>query len=51
MILGTQWYMAFNVIAGAGAFPTDFKEAAAAFRIRACAGGAMSSFRESSRTT
>jgi NitT/TauT family transport system permease protein len=34
MILGTQWYMAFNVIAGATAFPTDFKEAAAAFRIR-----------------
>ena len=33
MILGTQWYMAFNVIAGASAFPTDFKEAAAAFRI------------------
>jgi NitT/TauT family transport system permease protein len=34
MILGTQWYMAFNVIAGATAFPTDFKQAAAAFRIR-----------------
>ncbi len=34
MILGTQWYMAFNVIAGASTFPTDFKEAAAAFRIR-----------------
>ena len=33
MILGTQWYIAFNVIAGASAFPTDFKEAAAAFRI------------------
>jgi NitT/TauT family transport system permease protein len=34
MILGTQWYMAFNVIAGASAFPADFREAAAAFRIR-----------------
>jgi len=34
MILGTQWYIMFNVIAGASAFPTDFKEAAASFRIR-----------------
>jgi NitT/TauT family transport system permease protein len=34
MILGTQWYILFNVIAGASAFPTDFKEAAATFRIR-----------------
>jgi len=34
MILGTQWYILFNVIAGATAFPTDFKEAAATFRIR-----------------
>jgi len=33
MILGTQWYILFNVIAGASAFPTDFKEAAATFRI------------------
>ncbi|HML07054.1 MAG TPA: ABC transporter permease subunit [Xanthobacteraceae bacterium] len=34
MILGTQWYIVFNVIAGASAFPTDLKEAAASFRIR-----------------
>ena len=34
MILGTQWYILFNVIAGASAFPTDFKEASATFRIR-----------------
>jgi NitT/TauT family transport system permease protein len=34
MILGTQWYIVFNVIAGASAFPTDFREAAATFRIR-----------------
>jgi NitT/TauT family transport system permease protein len=34
MILGTQWYILFNVIAGASAFPTDFTEAAATFRIR-----------------
>jgi NitT/TauT family transport system permease protein len=34
MILGTQWYILFNVIAGATAFPSDFREAAASFRIR-----------------
>ena len=33
MIFGTQWYILFNVIAGASAFPTDFREAAASFRI------------------
>ena len=41
MILGTQWYILFNVIAGASAFPTDLREAAANFRItRLAAGGA-----------
>ncbi|MBF0561911.1 MAG: ABC transporter permease subunit, partial [Alphaproteobacteria bacterium] len=34
MILGTQWYILFNVIAGASAFPNDMKEAASNFRIR-----------------
>ncbi|HLH96374.1 MAG TPA: ABC transporter permease subunit [Xanthobacteraceae bacterium] len=34
MILGTQWYILFNVIAGASAFPTDLKEAANIFHIR-----------------
>jgi NitT/TauT family transport system permease protein len=34
MILGTQWYILFNVIAGTSAFPSDFREAAASFRIR-----------------
>jgi NitT/TauT family transport system permease protein len=34
MILGTQWYILFNVIAGASAFPSDFREAAACFRVR-----------------
>jgi NitT/TauT family transport system permease protein len=34
MILGTQWYILFNVIAGASAFPGDFREAAASFRVR-----------------
>jgi NitT/TauT family transport system permease protein len=33
MILGTQWYILFNVVAGASAFPTDLREAAATFRI------------------
>lgn len=31
MIFGTQWYILFNVIAGASAFPNDLKEAAASF--------------------
>ena len=34
MILGTQWYILFNVIAGASAFPSDLREAAATFRLR-----------------
>ncbi|MFI4987755.1 MAG: ABC transporter permease [Alphaproteobacteria bacterium] len=34
MILGTQWYILFNVIAGASTFPTDFIEAAANFQVR-----------------
>nr|WP_174490627.1 ABC transporter permease subunit [Paraburkholderia oxyphila] len=34
MILGTQWYILFNVIAGATAFPTDLREAATSFRVR-----------------
>jgi NitT/TauT family transport system permease protein len=32
MLLGTQWYILFNVIAGAMAIPTDMKEAAGVFR-------------------
>jgi NitT/TauT family transport system permease protein len=34
MILGTQWYILFNVIAGASALPTDLKEAGAIFKVR-----------------
>jgi NitT/TauT family transport system permease protein len=34
IVLGTQWYILFNVIAGATAYPTDFREAAANFRMR-----------------
>jgi NitT/TauT family transport system permease protein len=33
MLLGTQWYILFNVIAGASALPSDLKEAAVAFRL------------------
>jgi NitT/TauT family transport system permease protein len=33
MILGTQWYILFNVIAGASAFPTDLREAAGSFHV------------------
>jgi NitT/TauT family transport system permease protein len=34
IVFGTQWYILFNVIAGASAFPNDLKEAAANFHIR-----------------
>jgi NitT/TauT family transport system permease protein len=34
MLLGTQWYILFNVIAGALAIPTDLKEAARIYRFR-----------------
>jgi NitT/TauT family transport system permease protein len=34
MILGTQWYILFNVIAGASAIPTDLREAASMFGVR-----------------
>jgi NitT/TauT family transport system permease protein len=32
MLLGTQWYVLFNVIAGAMAIPSDLKEAAAVYK-------------------
>ncbi len=34
LLLGTQWYVLFNVIAGAMAIPTDLKECCSVFRIR-----------------
>jgi NitT/TauT family transport system permease protein len=34
MLLGTQWYILFNVIAGAMAIPADLKEAARSYRIK-----------------
>lgn len=33
MILGTQWYILFNVIGGASAIPTDLREAAGNFGV------------------
>jgi len=34
IVFGTQWYIVFNTIAGAAAFPNDLREAATNFRIR-----------------
>ena len=34
IVLGTQWYILFNVIAGATAYPNDYREVATNFRIR-----------------
>jgi NitT/TauT family transport system permease protein len=34
MLLGTQWYILFNVIAGAMAIPSDLREAAAIYKLR-----------------
>jgi NitT/TauT family transport system permease protein len=33
MLLGTQWYLLFNVIAGAQAIPSDLREAAAIYHL------------------
>jgi NitT/TauT family transport system permease protein len=34
MVLGTQWYILFNVVAGAAAYPGDLREVASNFRIK-----------------
>ena len=34
IILGTQWYILFNVVAGATTYPNELREAAANFKIR-----------------
>jgi NitT/TauT family transport system permease protein len=34
MLLGTQWYLLFNVIAGAQAIPSDLREAATVYQLR-----------------
>ncbi len=33
MLLGTQWYILFNVVAGSMAIPSDLREAARSFRV------------------
>jgi NitT/TauT family transport system permease protein len=33
IVFGTQWYIVFNTIGGAAAFPNDLREAAANFRV------------------
>ena len=40
MLLGTQWYVLFNVVAGASAIPADLREAARLYRF-----GALQRFR------
>ncbi len=35
IVLGTQWYILFNVVAGASVLPNDLKEAAGIFGLRA----------------
>ena len=40
MALGSQWYILFNVIAGASAIPNDLREAAANLRLPESSGGA-----------
>jgi len=37
LLLGTQWYILFNVIAGAIAIPTDLKECCSVFRLNGIA--------------
>jgi NitT/TauT family transport system permease protein len=37
MVLGTQWYILFNVIAGASALPGDLREAAKVYKLRSWA--------------
>lgn len=37
IIFGTQWYIVFNTIAGAAAFPNDLREVSANFRVQGLA--------------
>ena len=39
MALGAQWYILFNVIAGASAIPSDLREAMAVLDVRAGSAG------------
>ena len=40
MILGTQWYILFNVIAGASAYPRELRDVGTNLGVRAGCGGA-----------
>ena len=51
MILGTQWYILFNVIAGAAAIPAEMRYVAANFASAAGCGGAKSRCRRCCRST
>ena len=51
IMLGAQWYILFNVIAGASVFPNDLKEAAAVFGLRSWQWWRASSCRAFSRIT
>ncbi len=42
MLLGTQWYILFNVIAGAMAIPADLREAAPQLPASACGSASAS---------
>ena len=37
MLLGAQWYILFNVIAGASAIPGELKEAGVLYHMETCA--------------
>ena len=50
LLLGTQWYILFNVIAGASAIPTDLRKSAASSKWAVWNAGANSSCRQSSLT-
>ena len=45
LLLGTQWYILFNVIAGASAIPTDLKEVCDVYRLSSWSAGAGCSCR------
>ena len=50
MLMGTQWYVLFNVIAGAMAIPGDLREAAQQLRAQPLAEAKGCTCRPASRT-
>ena len=51
MLLGAQWYVLFNVLAGASAIPHDLEEAAETYHVVGASDGRSSSCPPSSRTS